>query len=68
MFPVMGNKTNMMGGQCLVMEDPVLRERFEKALDSIVAKFSSDAKCLAAFLIGSMSHDLIWEWSTFRSW
>lgn len=50
-------------GVYLVMENPEVRERFEKALDSIVAKFESDPRCLAAFLIGSMSHDFIWEWS-----
>ena len=45
------------------MENLQLRERFEKATSSIVEKFKKDKKCLAAFLIGSTSHDLIWEWS-----
>ncbi len=45
------------------MEKPELRKRFEKALNSLVDKFKKDKKCLAAFLVGSMSHDLIWEWS-----
>ncbi|RXE60389.1 hypothetical protein [Acetivibrio mesophilus] len=45
------------------MEKPEIRERYNKALDSVVLKFKSDPKCLAAFLIGSLSHDLIWEWS-----
>lgn len=45
------------------MEKPELRKRYNKALGSIIMKFKSDSKCLAAFLIGSMSHDLIWEWS-----
>lgn len=45
------------------MENRDLRAQFEKALDSIVNKFKGDPKCLAAFIIGSMSHDLIWEWS-----
>lgn len=45
------------------MERPELRARFQKAQDSLSEKFNSDPKCLAAFLVGSMSHDLIWEWS-----
>lgn len=45
------------------MENPKLRLQFEKTLESIIEKFKSDPKCIAGFLIGSMSHDLIWEWS-----
>ncbi|MFW5981085.1 MAG: hypothetical protein ACOCRU_00755 [bacterium] len=45
------------------MENKKLRLQFEKALDNIVAKFRKDKKCLALVLLGSMSHDLIWEWS-----
>ncbi|WP_102399018.1 hypothetical protein [Haloimpatiens massiliensis] len=45
------------------MEKAELRLQFEKALNSIVEKFKSAPKCIAGFLIGSMSHDLIWEWS-----
>lgn len=45
------------------MENTELRVQFNKALDSIIGKFKDEKKCLAGFLIGSMSHDLIWEWS-----
>mgnify|MGYP006277826603 CR=1 FL=1 len=45
------------------MEKPELRAQFDKALDNIVAKFQKDKKCLATFLVGSMSHDSIWKWS-----
>lgn len=45
------------------MENSALRASFQKAQDSLIEKFKSDPKCLAAFLVGSMSHDLIWEWS-----
>ncbi|PRX29285.1 hypothetical protein BX659_11029 [Orenia metallireducens] len=45
------------------MENKELREQFKKALDSTIEKFQDEKKCLAGFLIGSMSHDLIWEWS-----
>lgn len=45
------------------MENSKLRECFEKATNSLVEKFKRDEKCIAAFLMGSTSHDLIWEWS-----
>ncbi|MTI96935.1 MAG: hypothetical protein FH749_15945 [Firmicutes bacterium] len=45
------------------MENQELRARFQAALAGIVSKFRADSKCLAGLLIGSMSHDLIWEWS-----
>ena len=45
------------------MEKSALRARFQKAQASLSEKFKSDPKCLAAFVVGSMSHDLIWEWS-----
>ncbi len=46
-----------------MMENAALRERFEKATHSMVEKFKEDKKCLAVFLLGSTSHDVIWEWS-----
>lgn len=45
------------------MENIERREQFKKALDSVIKKFKGEQKCLAGFLLGSMSHDLIWEWS-----
>lgn len=45
------------------MEDVALREKFNRALDSTVNKLQQNKSCLAAFLIGSPSHDSIWEWS-----
>lgn len=45
------------------MENLGLRARFKKAQDSVVERVREDKKCLAALVLGSMSHDLIWEWS-----
>lgn len=45
------------------MENFEIRERFNIAKDSFINKIKKNKKCLAAFLIGSVSHDLIWEWS-----
>ncbi len=45
------------------MEDTTLREKVNYAKDCFVKKIQNNKKCLAAFLIGSVSHDLIWEWS-----
>ncbi|MCG8501658.1 MAG: hypothetical protein MJB12_14830 [Firmicutes bacterium] len=45
------------------MEKLEIREQYSRALNIIVEKFKTDIKCLAGFLIGSMSHDMIWEWS-----
>lgn len=47
----------------LMMQNRELKEKFDVALCSVVEKFKQDKKCLAAFLVGSMSHDLIWEYS-----
>ena len=45
------------------MENAELRNQFNSAKDNFVEKIQKNKKCLAAFLIGSVSHDLIWEWS-----
>ena len=45
------------------MENAELRIRFNAAMDSFINKVIKSKKCLAAFLFGSTSHDLIWEWS-----
>lgn len=45
------------------MENTELRKQFNMAKDSFIEKIEKNKKCLAAFLYGSNSHDLIWEWS-----
>ena len=45
------------------MEDIKLREKFKNATDSFIEKIKKNKKCLAAYLYGSLSHDLIFEWS-----
>lgn len=45
------------------MEDLMLREKFKNAADTFIEKIKKNKKCIAAFLMGSVSHDMIWEWS-----
>ncbi len=45
------------------MENIKLRKSFNNAMERFVEKIKNSRRCLAAFLIGSVSHDLIWEWS-----
>lgn len=45
------------------MENTHLRKSFEIATNNLVEKFKKDLKCIGGFLIGSASHDMIWEWS-----
>lgn len=45
------------------MENKKIREKFNTALKSIQDKIYTNKKIIAAFLLGSVSHDLIWEWS-----
>ena len=45
------------------MENTDFRRQFNAAKDNFITKIKKNKKCLAAFLIGSGSHDLIWEWS-----
>lgn len=45
------------------MENAELRKQFNIAKDSFIEKIKKNKKCLAAYLYGSLSHDLIFEWS-----
>ncbi|MCL2197660.1 MAG: nucleotidyltransferase domain-containing protein [Defluviitaleaceae bacterium] len=45
------------------MENAELRKQFNAAKDSFIEKIKKNKKCLAAYLFGSTSHDLIFEWS-----
>jgi hypothetical protein len=39
----------------------VVQQRFQRALDTLVDKLKQDSCVLAAVLLGSMSHDVVWE-------
>ena len=45
------------------LPDSELRDQFNIAKDSFIEKIKKNRKCLAAYLYGSLSHDLIFEWS-----
>lgn len=45
------------------MENKELRERCVGIIERLKAQFMENSKCIAAYLLGSMSHDTIWEWS-----
>ncbi|MGL4346205.1 MAG: hypothetical protein ACRCTE_13485 [Cellulosilyticaceae bacterium] len=45
------------------MLDRSLQEAFKEATESILSKVREDKSCIAAILIGSTSHDVVWEWS-----
>lgn len=45
------------------MENEKLRERFRQAQQSVIGRLQANKKAVAAILLGSPSHDLIWEWS-----
>ena len=45
------------------MEDRELRERCNMTIEEMKTKLYDDKKCIAAYLLGSFSHDKIWEWS-----
>ncbi len=38
-----------------------VQERYRRALDSLVGKLKEDSTVLAVVLMGSMSHDVVWE-------
>ena len=38
-----------------------VQERYKRALDSLISKLREDTTVLAAVLMGSMSHDVVWE-------
>jgi hypothetical protein len=41
--------------------DPNIGQRYQRALDSLIAKLRQDKYVLAAILCGSLSHDSVWE-------
>ena len=45
------------------MEDNTLREKCNLIIEAMKDKLYHDKKCIAAYLLGSFSHDKIWEWS-----
>lgn len=45
------------------MENEQLRVKFTEVTNRMVDRIREDSKCLAIFLMGSTSHDSIWEWS-----
>ena len=38
-----------------------MRQRYEAALERLIAQVKQDATILAAVLLGSLSHDVVWE-------
>lgn len=45
------------------MEDNALREKCNLIIGTMKEKLYRNKKCIAAYLLGSFSHDQIWEWS-----
>lgn len=45
------------------MENSNLRERCNAIIEKIKSDLSGSKQCIAAYLLGSFSHDKIWEWS-----
>lgn len=45
------------------MENQLLREYCNVIIERISDRLYHDRKCIAAYLLGSFSHDAIWEWS-----
>ncbi|MBT4501409.1 MAG: nucleotidyltransferase domain-containing protein [Gemmatimonadetes bacterium] len=45
-----------------------IQDRYQKALDDLVAKVEQDRNVLAAILFGSMSYDQVWERSDIDLW
>lgn len=45
------------------MENCKLRERCDAAVENIKEALYEDKNCIAAYLLGSVSHDKVWEWS-----
>lgn len=45
------------------MEDSALREKCSLIIETMKDKLYNDKRCIAAYLLGSFSHDKIWEWS-----
>ena len=47
----------------MIMENSNLRERCNAIIEKIKSVLSDSKQCIAAYLLGSFSHDKIWEWS-----
>lgn len=45
------------------MENQALREQCSAIIERISDRLYHDRKCIAAYLLGSFSHDAVWEWS-----
>lgn len=47
----------------MIMEDSGIRERCNHIIEKIKSDLSDNRQCIAAYLLGSFSHDKIWKWS-----
>lgn len=45
------------------MEDPEIRKKYNRITEKITNALSANRSCIAAYLLGSTSHDMLWEWS-----
>lgn len=45
------------------MDNEVIGKKFDKITTGMVEKFKQNKKCLAAILVGSANHDVVWKWS-----
>lgn len=45
------------------MEDQALKERCDTIIENMRAKLHEEKQCIAAYLLGSASHDKVWKWS-----
>ena len=45
------------------MEYKSLKERCNRIIENMYAKLYEEKQCIAAYLLGSASHDILWEWS-----
>lgn len=47
----------------MIMENSNLREKCNAIIEKVKSDLSGSKQCIAAYLLGSFSHDEIWEWS-----
>lgn len=45
------------------MEYRTLKERCDHIIETMKERLYADKRCIAAYLLGSASHDTLWEWS-----
>ncbi len=45
------------------MENSQIREQYNHIIEKIKISLYAEKQCIAAYLLGSASHDLLWEWS-----